>query len=152
MEEIKLKRNFGRKTTVIMILGIIILTTAIMVARDILFVNIGDGISFDELINILTLGVISFLTYVILSLLIISRSMIRLTNEGVWQFQFLRPIFIRWNDVQKVEARLGVRIIISHRGVIQVYLEDFKEPDKLVAEIEIRVPPSALIDSGLVDL
>jgi len=151
MNEIKLARNIGKKIFMLVVLGIMSFVVVFMIT-DILFVNIVNGDFILELVNIMIIGVISLSIYLFLCLLILSSSFTRLTEEGIWQFQLIRPVFIRWGDIQKIEARLGTRMIVSTQSVIQINLEDFKEPHKLVAAIEARVPSSALTETDSTDL
>lgn len=152
MNEIKLKRAFGKKIIAIAIFSFMILIVTHLVAKDIFLINFADGLSFGESIYVVVIGVVTLIVYLFLCSLILSSSLTRLSEEGIWQFQVIRPVFIPWRDIQKLEAELGMRILTSPQGVIQIYLDDFKEPHKLVAAIEARVPSSALTETDSTDL
>src|SRR5262245_34289787 len=122
MQTIKLARNFGKKIVMVVIFGLLMLVTMIILIRDVFLVGTVNGFSLFDAVKVTVIAVVFLAAYSFLSLLMLSTVFTQLTEEGIWQLQSFHPVFIRWIDIQKVEVRLGIRLLIAPQGVIQIHL------------------------------
>ncbi len=67
------------------------------------------------------------------------------TDEGIKKPRLFRsPLFLRWGDVRRVADAGWVIKLEAADQCIRINSVVFKEPEKLIAEIEARVPKHAL--------
>lgn len=134
MKDIKVHRVYGKKTATLSAWSFLI-SIAVVVTANNKPPEIPNQTMW--LAFIIFLALLFFFT---LASLLFRYSIVRFTESEIWQWQPFSAVSIPWSDVQKVEAFLGGRTIISGNKMIILQFEDFKEPDTLVLEIKKRVP------------
>jgi hypothetical protein len=141
MDTIQPRINFGSKIAPLTGCGILIFISTLIIITN--TTSFHDNLSLVEIFIIIGIILLASLLFVALSLLFIGRAMITLTNNDITQWGFPRSISIPWEDVQEFDSLLGIRIIKSSNKTIQIYLEDFQDPDKFLSEVEARIPSTA---------
>lgn len=106
--------------------------------------NTSDGLSILDIFTTIIIILISILFFISLCLLIIGRAFIQITDDAISQWRFTKTISIGWDEIQEFETIFGARLVKSSGRVIEIYLEDFSDPTKVIEEIESRLPANVI--------
>ena len=140
MDQIQPSIRFAPKMRMFFAFGIVafIIGTGIISETT----SIADGLDLREAFIVLatTLFFVSLLALGFT--LLMSRAKLILTDEGILQQNLIQPVFIKWDEVKEFESRLGIRILRASNKAIQIFLEDFKDPNNVLTEIEAKLPSS----------
>jgi hypothetical protein len=100
------------------------------------------GLSISEVFIITVVVVLSILVFILACIALFSHARIELAENGISQWRMTNRVFLRWDEIREIETRLGIRILKSPKDVIEIHLDDFKQPGELIDYIDSRVSPN----------
>lgn len=134
--------NIADKLPVIVGIGIIISILDIVIISSL--TNSSNGFSITSIFVIAIVFLLSLIVFIAACFVVISRAMIKLTDDGITQMRIRDSLFLHWDEIQEIETRFGVRLLKSSSQSMEIYLEDFKDPDRLIEYIDSRVPATII--------